>query len=137
MRLSELITDHDIPYFDVRPNQNRGLKNASSKRIIPIHSALIQLGFFEYIKTLRATGAKDLFPDLKPAKGGYFGGKLYKGWKPIMDEQLGSAGTGKTFHSWRHRFVSLLRSNPNVAKDVVQDLVGHTANDVTDSIYLD
>ena len=37
---------------------------------------------------------------------------------------------GKTFHSFRHKFVAMLRS-AGVDRDVIKALVGHRNNDVT------
>ncbi len=137
MCLSEVVTDHDIPFFDVRPNQNRRLKNKSSKRIVPIHIALVKLGFFQYVENLRAKGETDLFPDLKPAPGGSFGGVFYKDWKKVLDEQLGADLVGKVFHSFRHRFITLRRAEASIPKDLVQDIVGHKHTDETDGTYVD
>ncbi|WP_164933011.1 site-specific integrase [Tropicibacter alexandrii] len=137
MRLEDVVTDHAIPHFDVRPNQNRRLKNKSSKRVVPIHMALVKLGFFEYVEGLRSKGEKDLFPDLKPAPGGSFGGVFYKAWKRVLDEQLGPDLVGKVFHSFRHRFITLLRTEASIPKDIVQDIVGHKHPDETDGTYFD
>lgn len=137
MKLSEVVTDTRIPYFDFRLNENRRLKNKSSQRCVPIHEVIQRLGFFDYVSSLRDAGQTDLFPDLKPASAGSFGGVFYKSWKPLLDDQLGSDLVGKVFHSWRHRFISLLRSDADIPKDIVQDIVGHAPVDETDRTYRD
>lgn len=135
MKLSEVVTNHSIPYFDIRLNANRCLKNKSSQRCVPIHETIQRLGFFDCVSGLREAGQTDLFPDLKPASGGSFGGVFYKSWKPLLDEQLGSDLVGKVFHSWRHRFASLLRSDAEIPKDVVQDIVAtHLMTKLTEPI---
>lgn len=44
-------------------------KNPSSRRHVPIHSQLIELGFLGYLQALRATPEKRLFPTFKPVAG--------------------------------------------------------------------
>ncbi|WP_162164329.1 site-specific integrase [Roseivivax isoporae] len=137
MMLDDVVTDHSIPHFDIRPNRNRRLKNKSSRRCVPIHDGLMELGFRDYVDGLRDRGEIDLFPELKPTAGGSYGGVFYKDWKKVLDEQLGPDLVGKVFHSWRHRFVTLMRNDSAIAKDVVQDIVGHTPQDETDRTYRD
>jgi integrase len=45
------------------------VKNETSKRRVPIHSALIKLGFLGYIQAMKDGGKKLLFPQWKPARG--------------------------------------------------------------------
>ncbi|SEN89587.1 Phage integrase family protein, partial [Loktanella fryxellensis] len=137
MKLDDVVTQHFIPHFDIRPNPNRRLKNKSSRRCVPIHDGLTKLGFRDYVDGLHSRGETDLFPELKPAAGGSFGGVFYKQWKKVLDEQLGSDLVGKVFHSFRHRFITLRRHNSAIAKDIVQDIVGHTPQDETDRTYRD
>lgn len=41
-------------------------KNASSQRLVPVHSTLIRLGLEKYVAALRAAGASHLFPSGSP-----------------------------------------------------------------------
>jgi hypothetical protein len=52
----------------VDKNLQQNLKNEDSKRRVPVHSALIALGFLDYIAKIKKAGHLRLFPDLK--KGG-------------------------------------------------------------------
>lgn len=45
------------------------IKTANSKRRVPIHSALVTLGFFKYVDDIKACGAKLLFPMWRPERG--------------------------------------------------------------------
>ena len=136
MMLDEVDLTYKIPHLHFRKNKNRRLKNAASDRLVPVHDALIELGFGEYVNDLRARGETDLFPELRPkTENGSFGDVFYKKWKPIVDGQLGTRAQRRTFHSFRHRFISVLRHNADVPKEVVQDLVGHKHHDETDGRY--
>lgn len=136
MKLDDVITDHEIPYFKIQRNSNRQLKNLSSERVIPVHSRLIELGLLDHIATLRQQGETNLFPDLQPKKAlGSFGDVFYKQWKPALDTQLEERAERRTFHSFRHRVISTLRHDTSVAESFVKDLVGHQHNSETDRRY--
>jgi len=136
MTLDEIDLTHEHPHFHIRKNHNRRLKNAASERLVPLHDALAQLGFHDYVSGLKGRGEIDLFPELKPQnENGSFGDVFYGKWKPITDSQLGDRAQRRTFHSFRHRFISVLRHDTDVPKELVQDLVGHKHQDETDDRY--
>ncbi len=71
--LSQLLVDDvtergGIAVLSVNDDGEKRLKNASSKRLIPLHSVLIELGFLEYVEAKRQTQSKQLFPKLKPRR---------------------------------------------------------------------
>lgn len=53
-----------IPYFRIwsSDERNQRIKVGTSQRDLPIHSKLIELGFMEYVKKMRASGQEQLFP---------------------------------------------------------------------------
>ncbi len=134
--LDEIDLTHKHPHLHIRKNHNRRLKNAASERLVPLHNALEALGFHDYVVDLRERGETDLFPELKPQnENGSFGDVFYGKWKPITDSQLGERAQRRTFHSFRHRFISVLRHDTDVPKELVKDLVGHKHQDETDGRY--
>ncbi len=136
MTLDEVDLTHKYPHLQIRKNRNRRLKNAASERLVPLHDALAQLGFHDYVADLKARGEVDLFPELKPqTENGSFGDVFYGKWKQITDSQLGERAQSRTFHSFRHRFISVLRHETDAPKDLVKDLVGHKHQDETDGRY--
>jgi integrase len=136
MTLDEIDLTHKHPHLHIRKNKNRRLKNAASERLVPLHDALEELGFHDYVTDLKARGETDLFPELKPQnENGSFGDVFYGKWKPITESQLGDRAQRRTFHSFRHRFISVLRHDTDVPKELVQDLVGHKHQDETDGRY--
>lgn len=54
-----------ILYFSIRTTdeRNQRIKVGTSQRDLPIHSKLIELGFMDYVKKMRASGQKQLFPN--------------------------------------------------------------------------
>jgi len=135
---TDIVLDVPVPYILIEPNLARRLKNNSSKRAVPIHSRLLELGFLEYVHKMVADGERDLFPELRPdSPTETYGNVFYKPWKTALDQQLAEAANRKTFHSFRHRVITILRHNPEIDKASVKDLVGHQHEDVTDKIYRD
>ena len=65
LRSADIKTQEDIWYFDLDhvPEQRRWLKNDSSRRQIPIHPSLVDLGFLDLVHS----SSGKLFPDLSSA----------------------------------------------------------------------
>jgi hypothetical protein len=75
------------------------LKNVGSKRLVPLHPAVLNEGFLNYVGSLRNG---PLFPYLRVDKYGkrsYWGSKIINPWLHtlIPDKR-------KVFHCWRHYF---------------------------------
>lgn len=117
--LSQLTTDdvrqddEGLWFLNITAAEDDGqsVKNEESRRIIPVHQKLIDLGFIEYCEAKRAAakdGAVNLF-DLKRAKAdGY--GKAASQWfnTKYLREYLKIDDPNVVFHSFRHRFISSL-----------------------------
>ncbi len=100
----------------------KSLKNAGSRRKVPLHSALVQEGFLAYVDGLKPDGP--LFPDLKP---GPFGGRsaAYSKRSGRLIRSLGIRDRRKVpNHSWRHPFKDRCR-DAGVPADVHDALTGH------------
>lgn len=54
--------DHAFPHILIRPNKTRGLKNRYSKRMVPIHPFLVEIGFLEFARAQRKAQTKRFFP---------------------------------------------------------------------------
>ncbi|WP_303703550.1 hypothetical protein, partial [Brevundimonas naejangsanensis] len=78
------------------------LKNASSNRRVPIHQALIDLGFLRYVHAARDKGQARIFPDLKPDRYGSVTGNWTKWFGYHLREVCGVSDKRITFHSFRH-----------------------------------
>jgi integrase len=121
----------------------KSLKNQSSRRILPIHSELIRMGFLAFVEQAAKEGREKLFSDgltYNPKKGwgsnathffcrfpsastsasGYF-------FKCGIRERDAEGKTdGKNFHSFRHTFTDLARESGEEAYLVLPDLTGHS-----------
>lgn len=121
----------------------KSLKNQSSRRVLPIHSELIRMGFLAFVEQAISEGRHKLFSD-----GLTYNSK--KGWGSIASHffcRFPSRSTpasgyffkcgirerdaeGKTdrknFHSFRHTFTDLARDSGAEAYLVLPDLTGHS-----------
>jgi len=129
------IDSYGVPWFHVRldnretdPDQDPKLKSENAERMLPIHSALRDEGFFCYLNGLPKNGP--LFPGLKPDRFGRRGGNGSKRVQRWVRNKVKITHKRKApSHSWRHRFRSILR-NPKygIPEDVADYMAGHGGN---------
>jgi integrase len=107
----------------------KSTKNAVSKRKVPIHSKLIELGFLDYLESIKKTKVKLVFPEFKPTQG-RASAEAEKWFRKLLittglrDETRGACILG--MHAFRHTF---LNRAFNLGIDVTT-LTGH-AGDTT------
>ncbi|MBW0235258.1 site-specific integrase [Pseudomonas sp. D1HM] len=118
--------DADVRDGVVINGSDKSLKTVNSKRIMPLHPHVIELGFPAYVKSLSMAGHNRLFPELKrDAIKGY--GKPAGSWfnERFLGKQLLVPRDGKrTFHSFRHNFITALNQQ-GVPSDIIAQLAGH------------
>ncbi len=109
-------------------HQDKRLKNLGSRRFVPIHSALIDLGFLKYVSDLKSNR---VFPELKLERDGY--GTAASKWYGRFKSKLGFS-KGLDFHSFRHTFTNDLKQEltPQL---ITAQLLGHNNQSVTYDRY--
>ena len=113
--------------------ENQRVKNKSSKRIVPIHKQLIDMGFLLYVERCRTRGDKRLFEDLEFKRDGY--AQVVSKWFGNYKEKAGLPKDGtKAFHSFRHTFVDNLKQQ-QIEEPLVAALVGHNHDTMTFGLY--
>ncbi|QUD86233.1 site-specific integrase [Phenylobacterium montanum] len=105
---SEVEERDGVPVINLRPNKLRPLKNGPSKRYLPIHPELIQLGFLDYVAERRASGDEQLFPEAQANAKGHFGDHVSDWFGRLLDKR-GLTDSKLTLHSFRHTFEDALR----------------------------
>ncbi len=83
------------------------VKTQSSFRRVPIHRALIELGFLAFVAKAKPKGR--LFPDIEPGADGYFSYNFSKWWGRYS-RHVGFWEVKTTFHSFRHTFIDGMRN---------------------------
>ncbi|AEB58091.1 integrase family protein [Ectopseudomonas mendocina NK-01] len=108
------------------------LKNQSSRRILPIHPELLNLGLMEYVQTIRGAGHCRLFPNLEATRDKL--GHAPSKWFSRYKAKVGIDDPRKSFHSFRHTFIDDLRE-AGVQDSLIKRMVGHEDNSVTFGVY--
>jgi integrase len=93
--------------------------------VVPIHSAVIALGFLDYVRTVKWP---KLFPRIKVDSIGRWAGNWSK-WFGRYRADIGLGGRWRDFHSFRHGFKSACRG-AGIAKEVHDEISGHENGDV-------
>lgn len=114
--------------------QDKRLKSASSKRLVPLHPRLIERGFLRYAQNRFENRQQKLF-SFKPIG-------TYKDWSKtfvsrfskILDDLGFMPSYRPTLHSLRHTFIDELQQS-GIAENLVADLVGHTKLTLTFDRY--
>ena len=101
------------------------LKNASSRRRIPVHPVLHACGFLDYVTKHEASSL--LFPQLKPNPRDKLGGYFSSWFSLWLRNTLKIRDSRKVFHSFRHTFKDCCRKN-GIEEAVHDALTGHTSN---------
>jgi integrase len=103
---TDIRRDQGICYLDINEDRGKRLKNLGSVRKVPLHHAILDEGFLEYVQSLPEG---PLFPDLKPDRFGSPGGtatkRLGRWIRALRIEDPKKVPN----HSWRHRFKDLCR----------------------------
>jgi integrase len=109
--------------FNLRVHEGRGLKNKSSRRIVPVHDELLRLGFTKDVLPFRSSTGSVMTP--------HYLGRVANEWlrkNVTTDSRL-------TLHSTRHSAKDRLRA-ARVPEQEQRALMGHSARGVADSYGL-
>lgn len=88
--------------------EDKQLKTGASKRLVPIHSRLIELGLLDHVEAMRKKGAKKLFPDFSYCPKNGWGRSLGRWFNDTFLDKIGLTEKGLVFHSLRHTVVTFL-----------------------------
>jgi integrase len=124
IRLADIYEEQGVSVI----NLSLASKNVRSKRIVPVHDALIRLGFLPYVDKLRRKGKERLFPDWEPEDK--INRWFLRSYKPLV----GINDSRKVFHSFRHTLKTAL-ARYGVNRDVSDLITGH-ADQSVGGIYI-
>jgi integrase len=110
-------TEEGIPFLFIRGK----IKNKGSRRKVPIHSKLIELGFLRYVESI---GSGWIFPDLTTTNE-----KRSHSWSKWWGRYARRHGIiknkQKVFHSIRHKAKNKLRNDRTVESELFDAVMGH------------
>jgi integrase len=138
MRLSEAIEadcrdveilDDGLVVFHIRLDHRvpgMRLKNKTSIRSLPIHSAVLNGGFLDYWKSVVAAGGGQLFPQVTLNRDGRKSTNASRVLGEWLRKVVKITDPRFVFHSHRHSVKSILRNHPeNPRVDLVDKILGH------------
>jgi integrase len=107
--------------------ESQNVKTTSSVRKVPLHSALVDLGFLGYVESLGCGPSTTLWPALRLREGK--SGGYFSQW---FGEYRRGLGLGKypDFHCFRHTMRTAL-ADAEVAEPTIDALLGHEASGST------
>ena len=123
---------HEAWCINISDNEEAGnrVKNAASRRLVPLHPALIELGFIRYVQGLPAK-CLQVFPDLKRSGAGKKLTDKWGQWFTSYRRTLGISDA-KVFHGFRHTWKTQA-GNSGLAERVSRQFQGHEGRDVADN----
>lgn len=148
-RLNELAQLHlkdirkvdGIWVFDINDNTpDKRLKNLQSRRLVPVHDKLIELGLLTHIQKLKVRREERLFPELKLGRDGY-SQSVSKWFGRFLDSLDNNPDVTRgirfkrgdlSFHSFRHTAANHLK-NKGVTAPLRAALLGHIDDQEKDS----
>lgn len=117
---TDIRQENGIWFFDITADSEadvrvvKSVKNESSRRRVPVHSKLIELGLLVYVERIKRAGGSLLFPPWPPAKG-RASAEAEKWFRRLLkntglrDETPGKRLVG--YHAFRHTFLNYAMNN--------------------------
>lgn len=127
----DIIKVDDIYCFDVNDSKDKKLKNLSSKRVIPVHPTLLNMGLLEYVDCCEEGGR--LWSNFKWCKVSGYSNSFGK-WFQRFNREYVTQDKLKTFHSLRHSVADTLKQK-GIQKELISELMGHSSDSITMSRY--
>jgi len=112
--------------FDLNDGGDKQLKSENSRRVVPVHSTLLELGLLDFVK-LRRKWSKRLFPEEERTEEGKFDayGKRFASFRKKVGV-VAEEGSMLDFHSFRHTVRTKL-TEASIPENLIDDIVGHAS----------
>ncbi|NTG61641.1 site-specific integrase [Agrobacterium rhizogenes] len=124
LRAEDVKEEGSIAYIEVTDEgEDLSLKNSGSRRRIPVHQTLKDIGFLRFVERQRKQKHKRLFPDLPKAADGTYSTAYSTKFGNTL-KALDIKHDRISFHSFRHGFEDACR-NSRIQLDFVNALQGH------------
>lgn len=138
LQLADVRMEQKIWVIHISGTSDRQLKTPESERLVPLHHALLSMGFLEFVESKRAAvkaPTAPLFDNVMTSATlatSHVASKWFLG-APRNAGYLGLCGLGNdhlTFHGLRHTFIQQFRRQ-NLDMLIVKTLVGHADKTTT------
>ena len=135
LHINDIYPLNKIWVIDINDNtKDKKIKTTNSKRIIPLHQTLIDLGFLEYLKIIEQKGKERVFHELTLGRDGYT-----KNPSKFFNDYLRELGIKSVtkkydFHSLRHTCNNSLIQN-DVIEEHRNDYLGWVQFGMSKKVY--
>lgn len=118
--------EHGIWIMDINDDgdSNKRTKTSGSRRVVPIHSALIPLGFIEHVQRQRAAGEAQVFPEIEIPEEGQIAAQFSREFNRYLTKVGVKTGRDIVTYSLRHTFIDRARL-ADIMDDEIAIIVGH------------
>lgn len=132
LHLEDIREEKGIWVFDINQKGDKRVKNDHSVRLIPIHSKLIELGFLDFVESLRNKKVARAFPELSQTQNKY--GHYVSRWFGVYRKKCGVVEDGKVFHSFRHTVLNCFKQK-GVEREQAEAISGHGDTSISYGTY--
>lgn len=128
--------------IDINARKDKSRKTTASERLVPVPPVVKDLGFLEYVESLKTRGEERVFPDLdKDNSTEKYSHKIGKAFNYYLHKQLcitqDEKGRGKVFHSLRHTFANRCKQLGLKIRQTKQTIGHKQGSDITLDYYAD
>jgi len=131
---SDVRCEEGIWFLDINDELTKQLKNEQSKRRVPIHPRVQELGFLEYVRNTAPNLEDCLFPNLRPGGADNKLGFTFTKWWTRYRKKIGVYEKGLDYHSFRGGVTTKLTA-AHVPLEIRNELLGHEGTSVDEIHY--
>ncbi|TBA43648.1 site-specific integrase [Rhizobium ruizarguesonis] len=135
LHLKDIHQEDGIWVFNMNEEGDRkSLKTSAARRLVPMHSKLIEAGLLDYVQAMTNKKAIKLFPDFSYDPKNGWGRQQSRWFNDRLLVQLGLKSKTRVFHSLRHT-VNTRLLQAGVADPLVKSIIGHEQDGMTHRQY--
>ncbi|SAL14249.1 phage-related integrase [Caballeronia cordobensis] len=132
LELANFVYVDDVCCIEIMDaGEEQTLKNRNSKRLVPLHDKLIEMGLMRHVEAAKREGKVRLFPELDlNVSASHVASKLFGRYRA----RCGVTGVEAPFHSFRHTFITrIMDAGGNLSQ--LAPIVGHGEKLITGNTY--
>jgi integrase len=123
LRVADLETGkHGVFIRITEEAEGSTVKTEAGHRRVPLHSALVRLGFLDYVEAAKKAGAVSLWPSMRFRKGKP--GAYFSDWVNAFHKDATKNDKAPVFHELRHTVRTALHA-AHVDRETIGRIIGH------------
>nr|WP_198491407.1 site-specific integrase [Hyphomicrobium sulfonivorans] len=131
---SDVRCEGEIWFLDINDDDGKQVKNEQSKRRVPIHPRVRELGFLRYVEATAPDPTDRIFPKLQPGGPDQKLGYTFTKWWSRYRKDIGLYERGLDYHAFRGGVTTKLTA-AHVIEDIRNELLGHEGTSVDQRVY--